>query len=302
MGSVERAGDVPVSPVTQRAEARPRAYKGSRLLRDPLTQLGLAILIFYVVLAVAAPLIVPHDPLQNNLIQVMQRPSWEHPLGTDHLGRSLLARVIYGARISLSISGSALLILLIIGVTVGSIAGYYRGRVDSFLMRLVDILLAFPSLVLVLAIAGMLGPSLLNILIAIVAVEWVKYARVVRGQVLSVSETEFVEAARATGVSNSRIIWRHILPNVLSPVIILATLDMGYIILAVSSLSFLGLGAQAPTPEWGRMLSDATPYMQFASHLMIVPGTAIFTVVLACNLLGDGLRDALDPKGVTRKM
>jgi peptide/nickel transport system permease protein len=169
-------------------------------------------------------------------------------------------------------------------------------------MRLVDILLAFPSLVLVLAIAGMLGPSLLNILIAIVAVEWVKYARVVRGQVLSVSETEFVEAARATGVSNSRIIWRHILPNVLSPVIILATLDMGYIILAVSSLSFLGLGAQAPTPEWGRMLSDATPYMQFASHLMIVPGTAIFTVVLACNLLGDGLRDALDPKGVTRKM
>jgi peptide/nickel transport system permease protein len=267
-----------------------------------LTQLGLAILIFYVVLAVAAPLIVPHDPLQNNLIQVMQRPSWEHPLGTDHLGRSLLARVIYGARISLSISGSALLILLIIGVTVGSIAGYYRGRVDSFLMRLVDILLAFPSLVLVLAIAGMLGPSLLNILIAIVAVEWVKYARVVRGQVLSVSETEFVEAARATGVSNSRIIWRHILPNVLSPVIILATLDMGYIILAVSSLSFLGLGAQAPTPEWGRMLSDATPYMQFASHLMIVPGTAIFTVVLACNLLGDGLRDALDPKGVTRKM
>jgi ABC-type dipeptide/oligopeptide/nickel transport system permease subunit len=284
------------------AEAQPRARPRVRLLRDPLTRIGLAILVCYVVLAIAAPVVVPFDPLENNLSQAMQLPSREHFLGTDHLGRSLLARVLYGARISLSIAGLALLALLTVGTTVGAIAGYFRGRVDAFLMRLVDVLLAFPSLVLVLAIAGMLGPSLLNILIAIGAVEWVKYARVVRGQVLSVGEEEFVEAARATGVSDARIIWRHILPNIISPVIILATLDLGSIILAVSSLSFLGLGAQAPTPEWGRMLSDATPYMQFVPHLMIVPGLAIFTVVLACNLLGDGLRDALDPKGVTRKL
>jgi peptide/nickel transport system permease protein len=198
------------------------------------------------------------------------------------------------------VSFMALAVILTIGVTVGAAAGYYGGRVDSFLMRLVDVLLAFPGLVLVLAIAGMLGPSLLNILIAMVAVEWVKYARVVRGQVLSLCQTEFIESARAIGARTPTIIFRHVLPNVISPVLVLATLDMGNIILAISALSFLGLGAQAPTPEWGRMLSDAAPYMQFAPRLMIVPGAAIFVVVLALNLVGDGLRDVLDPKGHTR--
>ena len=273
-----------------------------RLLRDPLPLIGLVLLLTYAVLAASAPLLGLPDPLENNLARMMQPPSWEAPFGTDHLGRSLLSRVIYGARLSLSLASLALVVLLLVGVTVGAVAGYYGGQLDAILMRLVDVLLAFPGLVLVLAIAGMLGPSLLNILLAMVAVEWVKYARVVRGQVLSVRGLEFVEAARATGVPARRIIWRHVLPNVISPVVIMATLDLGAIILGVSALSFLGLGAQAPTPEWGRMLSDATPYMQFAPHLMIVPGLAIFIVVLACNLLGDGLRDALDPKGVTRKM
>lgn len=302
MKSVAQDPGVPITTAPRSVDAPRRSHSGLRLLRDPLTLIGLAILITYAALAIAAPLIVPQAALENNLGLMMQPPSWEAPFGTDHLGRSLLARVVYGARISLSVASLALIVLLAIGVTVGAVAGYYGGWLDALLMRLVDVLLAFPGLVLVLAIAGMLGPSLLNILLAMVAVEWVKYARVVRGQVLSVRETEFVEAARATGVPGPRIIWRHILPNVISPVIILATLDLGAIILGVSALSFLGLGAQAPTPEWGRMLSDATPYMQFAPHLMIVPGLAIFTVVLACNLLGDGLRDALDPKGVTRKL
>lgn len=287
--------------VAASAEARP-PRRAPRWLRDRLTQLGLAILVVYFLVALFAPALTAHDPLKNDLTQIMAAPSLSYPLGTDHLGRSLWARVAFGARISLSISFAVVLILLAVGVSLGAIAGYYRGRVDTLVMRAVDVLLAFPSLILVLAIAGMLGPSLGNILIALVAVEWVKYARVVRGQVLSVSQIEYVEAARATGASGLRVIGRHILPNVISPVIILATLDMGYIILAISALSFLGLGAQAPTPEWGRMLSDATPYMQFAPRLMIVPGTAIFTVVLACNLLGDGLRDALDPKGVTRQL
>jgi peptide/nickel transport system permease protein len=268
----------------------------TRLFADPLTRLGLALLSVYVLLAVAAPLIARHDPLRNDLPRALQDPSWLYLLGTDNLGRSLFARVVYGARISLSVSLLTLLLMLVIGVGVGALAGYYRGRLDSLLMRLVDIFLAFPSLVLVLAIAGMLGPSLVNIVIALTAVEWVRYARVVRGQVLELSQLEYVEAAKALGVPHHRVIWRHIVPNVLSPVVVLATLDLGYIILAISSLSFLGLGAQAPTPEWGRMLSDAAPYMQFAPRLMIVPGAAIFMVVLACNLLGDGLRDVLDPK------
>lgn len=289
-------------PFLARTKVGSRGWTGvSRLFKDRLTATGLVLLAIYAVLAVAAPLITDQDPLRNDLARMMQPPSWEEPLGTDHLGRSLLARVLYGARISLSVSLGALVVILTVGVTVGAVAGFYGGRIDSFLMRLVDVLLAFPALVLVLAIAGMLGPSLLNILIAMVAVEWVKYARVVRGQVLSLCRTEFIESARAIGARGPWIIFRHVLPNVISPVLVLATLDMGNIILAISALSFLGLGAQAPTPEWGRMLSDAAPYMQFAPRLMVVPGAAIFVVVLALNLVGDGLRDVLDPKGHTRQ-
>lgn len=272
-----------------------------RLFSDRMTATGLLLLAVYLILALAAPLLTDHDPLRNDLSRMLEPPSWQDPLGKDHLGRSLFARVLFGARISLSVSLASLSIILASGVLVGSTAGYYGGRVDSLLMRLVDVVLAFPALVLVLAIAGMLGPSLVNILLAMVAVEWVKYARVVRGQVLSLCRTEFVEAARATGVGGPRIIVRHILPNVISPVLVLATLDLGNIILAISALSFLGLGAQAPTPEWGRMLSDAAPYMQFAPRLMIVPGAAIFIVVLALNLVGDGVRDVLDPKGYTNR-
>lgn len=287
--------------VTPTASGGKRWVGVRRLLKDRLTATGMALLALYVLLALAAPLVTDQDPLRNDLARMLDQPSWEEPLGTDHLGRSLLARVIYGARISLSVSFAALLSILLIGVTVGAVAGFYGGRTDSILMRLVDVLLAFPGLVLVLAIAGMLGPSLLNVLIAMVAVEWVKYARVVRGQVLSLCRTEFVESARAVGAGGPWIIFRHLLPNVISPVLVLATLDMGNIILAISALSFLGLGAQAPVPEWGRMLSDAAPYMQFAPRLMIVPGAAIFIVVLALNLVGDGLRDVLDPKGYTQR-
>lgn len=191
--------------------------------------------------------------------------------------------------------------IMLISIPVGTISGYVGGRIDNLIMRIIDVLLAFPGLVLALVIAGMLGPGLLNVMIAVASVWWVGYARVIRGIVLSVKEKEFVLAARSSGTSHFGIIVRHILPNVLSPVIVLATLDMGSLILAISGLSFLGLGAQPPTPEWGAMLNDGRPYMQVAPQLMLYPGLAIMIVVFAFNLLGDGLRDALDPKGTVRR-
>ncbi|MBV1770172.1 MAG: ABC transporter permease subunit, partial [Candidatus Desulforudis sp.] len=222
------------------------------------------------------------------------------PLGTDHLGRCILSRLIYGTQVSLPIAGLTLAVIILIGIPIGILSGYCGGRVDNIIMRVVDVLLAFPSLVLALVIAGMLGPGLINVLIALASVWWVEYARFVRAIVLSVKAKEFVLAARASGTSDVGIMTRHILPDVLSPVIVLATLDMGKLILVISGLSFLGLGAQPPAPEWGAMLNDGRPYLQVAPQLMLYPGLAIMTVVLAFNLLGDGLRDALDPRDTVR--
>jgi len=217
-------------------------------------------------------------------------------LGTDQLGRDLLARLLYGARYTLGTGLAAMALILFVGTSVGLVAGLLSGRVDVVLMRIVDVLLAFPSLILALAIVGMLGPSLTNVLIGIAAVGWASYARVVRGLVLSLREREFVEAAHALGASRLWVARRHILPHVLPTVVVLASLDLGNLLLAISALSFLGVGAQAPTPEWGRMLNDARPFLWQAPHLMLFPGLAIFLVVLACNFLGDGLRDLLDPR------
>jgi peptide/nickel transport system permease protein len=257
--------------------------------------------VLVVLVGIFAPYIMPNDPTKVLLDQRLAPSSVEYPLGTDHLGRCLLSRLIYGTRISLSTAAIALLLIMLISIPVGTIAGYLGGWVDNLLMRLCDILLAFPSLILALVIAGMLGPGLLNVLMAISLVGWVGYARVIRGLVLSVKEKEYVMAARACGTPEWAIVIRHILPNVISPVIVLATLDIGSIVLSISGLSFLGLGAQPPTPEWGSMLNDGRPYMQVASQLMVYPGIAIMTVVFAFNLLGDGLRDALDPIGTDRK-
>jgi peptide/nickel transport system permease protein len=271
-----------------------------RLLQDKLALLGLGIILVVVTVAVFAPYFAPNDPFKVDLMQRLVPPQAQYPLGTDHLGRCLLSRLFYGSRSSLTAAALALAAIMLISIPFGTLAGYCGERVDNILMRIVDVLLAFPGLVLALVIAGMLGPGLLNVMLAVAAVRWVGYARVIRGTVLSVKEKEFVLAARACGTSGLGIIIRHILPNVLSPVIILATLDMGRLIIAISALSFLGLGAQPPVPEWGAMLNDGRSYMQVAPQLMIYPGLAIMTVVLAFNLLGDGLRDALDPRGTVR--
>ena len=269
-----------------------------RLVKDQLALVGLIILAVIVILTIAAPITARHDPLDIDPDIKLQGPSAEYILGTDSLGRSIWARLVWGARLTLGAATMALIIILAIGITVGTISGFFGGWIDSIIMRIVDILLAFPSLILALAIAGMLGPSLVNVLIGISIVGWASYARIVRGMVLSIREKEFVEAARALGSSKRRLAIRHILPNVISPVVVLATLDMGGILLAIAALSFLGLGAQAPEPEWGRMLNDARPFMQTSPHTMIFPGLAILICVMAFNLLGDGLRDALDPQHV----
>lgn len=282
-------------PQVEEAPARSSSAWG-RLAQDRLALLGLIILLIIVVLGAAAPAVARHDPVGIDPIDKLQGPSREFLMGTDNLGRSIWARVVWGTRLTLGTSTLAMAVILIVGVVVGTVAGFYGGWVDDVIMRAVDVLLAFPSLILALAIAGMLGASLVNVLIGIAAVGWVTYARVVRGMVLSVREEEYIEAARAVGMSPVRLAVRHILPNVISPVVVLASLDMGSLLLSISALSFLGLGAQAPAPEWGRMLNDARPFMQTAPHLMLFPGLAIFLTVMAFNLLGDGLRDALDPR------
>jgi len=267
-----------------------------RLVRDRLALLGLLVLGAIGAGALFAPWITDRDPLDTNFLRRFEPPSREHPLGTDQLGRDLLARLLYGARYTLGTGLGAMGLILLVGTAVGLVSGLLGGRLDALLMRMVDVLLAFPSLILALAIVGMLGPSLTNVLIGIAAVGWASYARVVRGLVLSLREREFVEAALALGAGRLWVARRHVLPHVLPTVAVLASLDMGNLLLAISALSFLGVGAQAPTPEWGRMLNDARPFLWQAPHLMLFPGLAIFLVVLAFNFLGDGLRDLLDPR------
>ena len=266
------------------------------LLRNRLTVIGLGLVFLFVAFALAAPLLTPYDPTDVNPIRRLESSSLEHPLGLDNLGRDILSRLLFGSRWSLGTAGLATMLIMTIGVAVGALSGYYGGLLDEALMRLVDILLAFPGLVLALAIAGTLGAGIVNVMIGLVSIWWVGYARIVRGLVLAMRERQFVEAARCLGARDRRIILHHILPNVLPPVIVLATLEMGALILAISGLNFLGLGVQPPTPEWGAMLNDGRNFLLNAPQLMIYPGMAISLVVIAFNLLGDGLRDALDPK------
>ncbi len=289
-----------VRPVIQAAPRSAMATAWGRLTRDRSALFGLAILVVILLVALFAPLIAGADPLAIDPANKFKPPSMEFPFGTDNIGRSIFARVVYGARLTLGVGLAAMGLILAMGVLVGIVSGLAGGMVDNLLMRAVDIFLAFPSLILALAIVGMLGPSLQNVLIGIVAVGWVNYARLVRGMVLSVKEKDFVLAARSIGVPARRIGWHHILPNVLSPIVVLASLEMGTLLLALAALSFLGLGAPAPTPEWGRMLNDARPFFASQPHVMLFPGLMIFLVVLAFNLLGDGLRDALDPRSSRR--
>jgi peptide/nickel transport system permease protein len=249
----------------------------------------------WVVVAAAAPLLAPYDPLALNAAPFVP-PSAAHLFGTDELGRDVLSRVIYGARLSLPVAVLLVSLSLVIGGAVGMISGYFRGWVDSVLMRTVDLFFAFPPIILAMVVTAVLGPSIRNAVFALVLVSWPSYARVVRGLVLSLGDTEYVLSTRLLGRSARSALVRDVLPNVAGPVVVLATLDLGNAVLLLSALSFLGLGAQPPTAEWGSMVATGAQNFQYW-WAGTFPGIAIFTVVLAFNFLGDGLRDALDPKG-----
>lgn len=266
------------------------------LLHDRTSMCGFVLLSVFTLAAVAAPLLAPHDPATVDVVRKLAPPSGEFPLGTDHLGRDVLSRLLHGARISLGTTVLAAFAIAVTGLVLGTIAGFVGGIVDAAISRVIDILLAFPGLLLALALTGVLGPNLRNLMLAVIVVSWAGYARVVRGAVLAERERSYVEAARATGASSGRIIVRHLLPNIVAPIVVLTTLDMAAILLGISALSFLGLGVQPPTAEWGAMLAEARPYLSRAPNLMLFPGLVIFLAALAFNLVGDGLRDALDPR------
>jgi len=246
--------------------------------------------------AVLAPWLSPCPPNEGDLTKRLQAPSREHLLGTDPLGRDLLSRVIYGARISLQIQIVAVVIAMVIGTFLGMVGGYYGGTLDHILMRFMDILLAFPGIFLAISIIAVLGPGLTNLMLAAGIYSIPQFARIVRGSILSLKEKEFVEAARAVGERDFDILFRYLLPNSMAPIIVQTTLRMATFLLTASGLSFLGLGVQPPTPEWGAMLSNARAYLITAPHVATVPGLAIMLVVMGFNLFGDGLRDSLDPR------
>ena len=255
---------------------------------------------FIVALAVAAavfgPSLTPYDPASQTLAERLEPPSRTHPFGLDELGRDILSRLVSGARISLLVGLAVVTVSSLIGMALGSIAGYFGGLVDDVISRAVDILMAFPGILLAIALVAVLGPSLSNVVLALCVIGWVGYARLVRGQALRARELEYVQAARALGASPARVVLRHVLPTAFPSVIVQATLGMAGAIIAEASLSFLGLGVQPPTPSWGTMLDAGRSHLFDAPHLTIFPGVAIATLVLGFNFLGDGLRDRIDPK------
>jgi peptide/nickel transport system permease protein len=272
-----------------------RSFRKTFLTNFALTS-GALITIALVIVALAAPLIAPHDPNWQETSRRLEKPSKQHLLGLDDLGRDVFSRVVYGARVSLRVGFSVVLLTSTVGIFLGAVSGYFGGKVDTLIMRLSDMLLAFPGILLAIALVAVLGPSLNNVVLALSVIGWVGYARLVRGQILKVRQMEFVTAAEALGARSPRIIFRHLLPNVLSPVIVMATLGLAGAILAEAALSFLGLGVQPPTPSWGAMLTTGRQYLGLANHLAIYPGIAIMLAVMGLNFLGDGLIDALDPK------
>ncbi|HET6365792.1 MAG TPA: ABC transporter permease [Pseudomonadales bacterium] len=263
---------------------------------------GIAVLLLMGGAALAAPQIAPWDPGRQMLVKRLRPPMWqerglrEHPLGTDHLGRDILSRILHGGRISLGVGLSAVTLSGLIGVTLGLLAGFHGGRTDAFIMRVVDVFLAIPYILLAMGVVFALGPSLLNVILVMAVTRWVQFARIVRADVLSIREREFVSGARARGNRSLRLLLRHVLPNALTPIIVVATLELAFMIIYESALSFLGLGVQPPTPTWGWMLADGRNYVATAWWLATFPGLAIMLTVLAVNLLGDWLRDTLDPR------
>jgi ABC-type dipeptide/oligopeptide/nickel transport system permease subunit len=286
--------------VAEASEAAPRAvgtrertWKAFRRNRPAMA--GLIILVALVLMAVAAPLLTAYDPVAQDLEQALERPSVAHPFGTDHLGRDIMSRILYGARISLFIGVMGVGLGLIVGVPLGLVSGYFGGWVDIIVQRIADVMLAFPAILLAISLVAVLGVGLQNVIIAVGISVVPIFMRLARGSVLSVREQTYVEAARALGGTDVRIIRSHVLPNSLAPLIVQATLSVGITILIAAGLGFLGLGVQPPTPEWGSMLGEGRQYIFNASYMATFPGLAIAISVLAFNLVGDGLRDALDP-------
>jgi peptide/nickel transport system permease protein len=275
---------------------RPWRLAFRRLARRRAALIGLAIVAFFIVVAIAAPLLAPYDPLATDWRAVRKPPSSLHFFGTDELGRDVLARVIWGARASLLAGLVSVSIAVAVAVPLGLVSGYLGGAVDGLLMRVVDAMLAIPFLILAIALAAFLGPNLTNAMIAIGVAQTPIFMRLTRGQVLAIKHENYIEAARAIGNPGRRIMLRHILPNVLAPILVQATLAIAAAIIAEATLSFLGLGQQPPAPSWGSMLNTATRFLSQAPWMAVWPGLAIFSLVLSFNLLGDGLRDALDPR------
>jgi len=264
-------------------------------------KLGALIVGVALLAALVGPAITPFDPASQQLALRLSAPSLAHPFGLDELGRDILARVLAGARISFIVGLTVVMVSSVVGTVLGAIAGYFGGRIDDVISRVIDTLMAFPGLLLAIALVAVLGPSLVNVLVALTIIGWVGYARLVRGQVLRAREFEYVQAARALGAGTARILWKHVIPTAVPAVVVQATLGMAGAIIGEASLSFLGLGVQPPTPSWGTMLNGGRAHILDAPHLTLFPGLAIALLVLGLNFLGDGLRDRIDPRSHTNR-
>ena len=289
------AKSTPTNSIKKRSQFKAIAY---RFAKNKLAVIGMILLVFMMLVALLADVIVDYQQyaVTQNISQRLQGPSKEHIFGTDHVGRDQFARIVHGSRISIFLGLLTIGISLAVGSIIGAVAGYYGGHVDNLLMRIMDVFLAVPSILLAISIVAALGSGLQNILIAMSVSQIPRFARIVRASIMSIRGQDFIEAAKACGTRDGRIIFRHILPNAIGPIIVQATLSMATTILTISSLSFVGLGIEPPTPEWGSMLSDGRVHMRNYPYLVLIPGFAIVLVVMALNLIGDGLRDALDPK------
>jgi peptide/nickel transport system permease protein len=287
---------------TPRARGRSvgRASAIRLLLRNRLAILGATVVVVWLVVAILAPSIAPYDPIDQDVTSRLRPPSAQHWLGTDGLGRDVFSRVLYGGRVSLPVAAVVVVLASVVGTVYGGAAGFVGRWVDEGAMRFVDMVLAFPSLILAMAIAAALGPSIQNSMLAMLVVWWPAYARLARGQVLSLKSRDFVTAARALGTPERQILLRHLLPNSVAPILVLMTMDFGNAIIITAALSFLGLGAVPPTPEWGGMVAEGRELMQ-QWWISTFPGLAIFTVAMACNFVGDGLRDTIDPRSRSRR-
>lgn len=289
-----------IATTSTQTELRPTRGRFSQfarqMVRNRAGMIGLAIIAIVALVAIFAPLVAPYDPYEINRLDRLQGPSWAHLMGTDEFGRDVFSRIVYGARISMGVGIASVAIATLLGAPAGIIAGYFGGWIDSVIMRIADIVYSFPAILLALAITAFLGPNLRNVILALGIVYAPGMARIVRGPVLAAKEQDYVEASRVIGASNARIVTWHILPNVLSPLIVTATITFSFALLSEAALSFLGLGAQPPSASWGVMLSDGRRFMETVPSLAIFPGLAIMVTVLGSNLLGDALRDVLDPR------